>query len=159
MEEHVMQQIALLNKRGLTLIEVLIALVVMLIVFLALMQTALVSIDSNMINVLRNEAVNVAEIRMNDDAKNISFTTILSDSGSLAGCNCPTGFPSTGICFQRGVRSISNFNFCTNLACTELGGDGNCATNDADNKQVTVMVGWKWKGENYTHSITTIRKR
>ncbi len=30
------------------------------------MQTALVSIDSNMINVLRDEAVSIAEMRMNE---------------------------------------------------------------------------------------------
>jgi len=45
------------------------------------------------------------------------------------------------------------------MVCTEFGGDGNCATSDTDNKQVAVSVGWKWKGENYTHSVTTVRKR
>jgi prepilin-type N-terminal cleavage/methylation domain-containing protein len=178
-----MQQIASLNKRfksplppfikgglgggrGLTLVEVMIALTVVLVVFLALMQTALVCIDSNMINTLRSEAVNIAEMRMNE-ARNAPFTSLVSDTGSPSsnydsscdsGCNdCPpTGF-STGECRCRDVRSISDFKFCTNLTCTEFGGDGNCATDDSDNKQVNITVGWKWKGENYTHRITTVR--
>jgi len=154
---------------GFTLVEVMVALIIMLIVFLALMQTALVGIDSNMVNVLRSEAVNIAEIRMNE-ARNIPFTSILSDSssplsdyldgGCTSGCNdCPpTGF-STGECWCRGVRSISSFKFCTNLTCTEFGGDGNCATDDADNKQINITVGWRWKENPYTHSITTIRTK
>lgn len=66
-----MPQTVLLNKKGLTLIEVMVALVVLLLVFLALMQTALVSIDSNMINVLRDEAVNIAEEQMSNQ-RNLS---------------------------------------------------------------------------------------
>jgi Tfp pilus assembly protein PilV len=153
-----------------SLVEVMIALVVMLLVFFALMQTALVGIDSNMLNSLRSEAVNVAEIRMNE-VRNTPFTAIDADGGSPAttfdsatctsGCNdCPSGF-STGECRCRNVKSISSFHFCTNVACTEIGGDGICATDNAggDNKQVTVSVGWKWKGNDYTHFITTIKTR
>jgi len=158
-----MQQIVFRDKAGLTLVEVMIALVIFLFVFFALMQTALVSIDSNMINTLRSEAVNIAEMRMNE-ARNDPFVSVVPDTGSLIvdGCasvDCPTGFSATGECFPMNVRSISGFKFCTNLACTELGGDGNCATDDADNKQVNITVGWKWKGENYTHRITTVRPR
>jgi prepilin-type N-terminal cleavage/methylation domain-containing protein len=155
-----MRQIALLNKKGLTLVEVMIALVIFLFVFFALMQTALVSIDANMINALRNEAVNIAEMRMNE-VRNEPFTGVASDIGSLSACDCPTGFFATGECRSRDVRSISGFKFCTNLTCNEFGGDGICTTDDigADNKQVNIAVGWKWKGENYTHSITTVRPR
>jgi len=153
-----MERVALLNKTGLALVEVMIALLIMLVVFFALMQTALVGIDSNMRNTLRDEAVRIAEERMNE-ARNIPIVTLISDTGSLSGYNCPpTGF-STGTPVERNVRSISGFDFCTNLTCQELGGDGNCATDDADNKEITITVGWRWKGENYTHRITTVRKR
>jgi prepilin-type N-terminal cleavage/methylation domain-containing protein len=159
----------MLNKRGMSLVEVMIALLVMVLVFFALMQTALVGIDSNMRNTLRSDAVNVAEIRMNK-ARNDPFTAVVndasspssdySDGGCASGCNdCPpTGF-STGKCWCKDVKSISGFKFCTNLTCTEIGGDGDCATDDigADNKQINIAVGWKWKGESYAHNITTIR--
>lgn len=153
-----MDRVVLLNKTGFTLVEVMIALIIVLLVFLALMQTALVGIDSNMRNILRDEAGKIAEMRINE-MRNIPFVSVVSDSGSLTGYDCPTGFSSTGNCIRRNLRNISQFNFCTNLTCQELGGDGNCATNDADNKQVNITIGWKWKGDNYTHRITTIRKR
>jgi Tfp pilus assembly protein PilV len=151
------------DNKGVSLVEVLMAVVVMLIVFFALMQTALVGIDSNMRNVLRTEAVSAAESRMNE-GRNKPFISVDSDSGALSsgGCaasDCPTGFYSSGVCDKRPVKSISEFKFCTNLTCTELGGDNDCATNDADNKQIDVSVGWRWKGQEYTHRIVTIRKR
>jgi prepilin-type N-terminal cleavage/methylation domain-containing protein len=147
-----------LNKQGLTLVEVMIALVIMLLVFFALMQTALVGIDANMLNTLRGEAVNVAEIRMNE-VRTIPFVTILSDTVSLSGCDCPAGFPSTGVCVLRDVRSISNFKYCSNVTCSDFGANTSCTTDDSDNRQITVTTGWKWKGQDYFHRITTIRKR
>jgi Tfp pilus assembly protein PilV len=153
-----MQRIVLRSNTGLTLVEVIISLVIALLVFLALMQTALVGIDVNMRNVLRDEAVNIAEMRLNS-MRNIPYTSIASDTGSLSAYDCPTGFSSTGVPVERNIKNITGFDFCTSMVCTEFGGDGNCATSDADNKQVAVRVGWKWKGENYTHSVTTVRKR
>lgn len=150
--------IAKLNKKGFTLVEVMIALVVVLVVFLALMQTALVGIDSNMINVLRDEAVRIAEQRM-EGARNLPFASVVSDTGSLAGYDCPGGFSSTGVPIERDVRNILGFDFCTNLTCQELGEDGNCATDDADNKQINITVGWRWKDNPYTHSISSILRR
>ena len=120
------------NREGVSLVEVMIALVVMLLVFFALMQTALVGIDSNTQNSLRSEAVNIAELRMNE-VRNTPFDSILSDSGSpstvfdtscTSGCNdCPSGF-STGECRCRDVKSISEFKFCTNVTSAEIGGAG-----------------------------------
>jgi type II secretory pathway pseudopilin PulG len=156
-----MDQFAKLNRQGLTLVEVMIALMVMLLVFFALMQTALVGIDANMLNTLRSEAVNVAEVRMNE-VRTVPFASIVTDAGSLTGCDCPSSAvfpPTTGQCVQRDVRSIEEFKFCSNVTCTELGGDNSCATDDADNRRIDVMVGWKWKGQNYVHRITTVRKR
>lgn len=147
------------NKTGLSLIEVMIALVVFLVVFLALMQTALVSISSNMINVLRDEAVSIAEMRMNE-ARALPFTQTvdsLVDDGtdaSLTATICPanfvTNFGTTGLRVSRNLRNISNFDFCTNRDVNTL---------NTDNKQVFITVGWKWKGEDYTHSISTILRR
>jgi type II secretory pathway pseudopilin PulG len=143
-----------------TLVEVLVALLISLMVFLALMQTALVSIDSNMRNVLRDEAVKVAEMRMNIVRSSL-YGAVTSDAGSLASCSsdCPTGFSGTGVCASKDVRNIPNFNFCSNVTCIELGGDGDCSTDDAENKQVNITVGWKWKDEDYTHRISTVKRR
>jgi prepilin-type N-terminal cleavage/methylation domain-containing protein len=152
-------EVALLNKKGLSLVEVMIALVVVLVVFLALMQTALVSISSNMINVLRDEAVSIAEMRMNE-ARALPFTqtvdTLVGDSAdlSLTATICPanfvTTFGTTGLRVSRNLRNISNFDFCTNRDVNTL---------NTDNKRVSITVGWKFKGEDYTHNISTILRR
>jgi prepilin-type N-terminal cleavage/methylation domain-containing protein len=147
------QQNVLLSKSGFSLVEVMIALVIALLVFFALMQTALVGIDSNMRNALRDTAVNVADMRM-DEARSIPFTQsvdyLVSDTGSLSGAACPAGFYATGKRIQRDVKSVTNFDFCTNMDVVSI---------NADNRQVNITVGWKWKGESYTHRISTLRKK
>jgi type IV pilus assembly protein PilV len=134
-------EVALLNKKGLSLVEVMIALVVVLVVFLALMQTALVSIDSNMINVLRNEAVSIAEMRMNE-ARNTLFDNL--------------GAGTTSGTVTRNIRNITNFQYTVTRTVISRG---------TDNKQIDISIRWEWKektvanGNPYTHSITTILRR
>jgi prepilin-type N-terminal cleavage/methylation domain-containing protein len=146
------------NEKGVTLVEMLVALVVFLLISLALMQTALMSIDSNMVTALREEGVRVAEERMNG-ARSQQFTTAFdtlsgySDIAPLNGCPSATflgAFPS-GQLVTRNVRSITNFPYCTNLTVTFPN-----PTNLSD-AQVVVTVGWQWKGQDYSHSISTIR--
>jgi prepilin-type N-terminal cleavage/methylation domain-containing protein len=62
----VMPHTVLKNKKGLTLVEVMIASVIVLILFLALMQSVLLSVSMNLKNQLRDEAVNIAEERMRE---------------------------------------------------------------------------------------------
>ncbi len=129
------------DKKGLTLIEVMIALVVLLIVSLALMQTALVSIDANMKNVLRDEAVNIAEMRMNE-TRNIPFDNLVAGA--------------SGGTVLRNFRNISNFQYTVTRTVTDL---------NPDNKQVNITVIWEWKentvanGNPLMHSITTLVRR
>ncbi len=154
-----MERVAPLNKKGLTLVEVLISMTVLLLVSLALMQTALVSIDSNMGNLLRDEAVSIAEMRMKE-ARNLQFTktvdNLVSDNTDtdLSGANCPANFVSTfgtsGRLIRRDFKNITNFDFCTNMTVTSL---------NTDNKQIDITVAWVWKGESYNQTTTTIRGR
>ena len=123
------------DKKGMTLVEVMIALLVLLVVSLALMQTALVSIDANMTNILRDEAVSIAEMRMNQ-ARNIPFDTLVSDGADIP--------------IARNVRSIIGFTYITRMTVNNL---------NVDNRQIDITVGWAWKGQNYTHNITTIVRR
>ena len=135
-----MRQTALKNNQGLTLIEVMIALVVLLLVFLALMQTALLSIDSNMINVLRDEAVNIAEEQMND-ARNTQFDNL-------------TSLPAAAV--LRNIRNVSNFSYSATTTVTNV---------NTDTKMIVVTVTWDWKdkttanGNPYTHTISTLLRR
>jgi prepilin-type N-terminal cleavage/methylation domain-containing protein len=125
------------NKQGLTLIEVMIALVVLLLVFLALMQTALVNIESNMLNALRDEAVNIAEENMNA-ARNTPFAGL-------------TSLPVATV--SRNIRNITNFPYSVTRTVTTI---------NTNSRQVVIAVTWDWKdrtaanGNPYTHTISTI---
>jgi Tfp pilus assembly protein PilV len=132
MEGHVMRTIASADKRGFSQIEILISLVLLLLVFLALAQTALVSIDSNMTNILRDEAVSIAEVSMNK-ARNIPFD-------NLAALN------------ETVPRNFRNITIQYNVSRT-------VTPRGSNNKEVGIMVTWNWKGNPYTNTITTIVRK
>ncbi len=129
------------GAEGFTLVEVMIALVVSLLVFLALMQTALVGIDSNMKNVLRDEAVRIAEMKMNEE-RNKDFNKLRAGTFSES--------------ITRNIRNVQNFSFTVNRTITDL---------NTDNKQINITVIWEWKentianGNPYTHVINTILRK
>ena len=147
------------NEAGLTLVEVMMALLILLLVFTGLFQTALLSIDHNMRNILRDEAVKVAAMQMQQE-ENQPFAALVSSASSIpAGSDCP-GSITTGQVIQRNFRNMSK-DFCLSEVCVDLDGDGDCASDDAasNTKQLTVTVGWRWKGEDFTHTVRTLRRR
>lgn len=125
------------NNKGVSLVEMMIALVILLLVFLALMQVALISIDSNLKNLIRDEAVNIAEQRLSD-LRNKPFDDTFLPTGSA---------DETGI--VRSFRGI-NITFTPNRTITNL---------SIDNKLIIIAVGWDWKGEHFTHTARTIKRR
>jgi Tfp pilus assembly protein PilV len=128
--------------RGLTLVEVMIAFLVLLITSLALMQTALVSISANMQNVLRDEAVSIADMRISA-AKAAPFDDINQDGAT----------DSNPLTINQDVsRTLKNVNmtFGTTMTVNQL---------STDIKRVDVTVTWTWKGVAYTHSASTIMRR
>lgn len=144
-----------MTEKGFTLVEVVIALTISLLVFFALMQTALVSIDSNMKNNLRDEAANIAAMRM-EQARNLKYTlsadNLLSDAtaipaGDIGDCPTTPAAFAAGEVVTRNFRNIAGFKFCTNRAVTAI---------DSNTKRVTIRVGWKWRNEDYNHNISTI---
>lgn len=139
-----MERIVMRDNSGMTLIEMLIAMLISLIVFLALMQSTLMGINTNVQNELRDEAVNVADMRMNA-YMNLPFT-----DANLAA----TGFvadrllaPATVV--TRNIRSVT-VNYTPTVQISNL---------DVNNKQVDLQVMWTWRGQAYTHIISTIVRR
>ncbi|MCE5194873.1 MAG: prepilin-type N-terminal cleavage/methylation domain-containing protein [Nitrospiraceae bacterium] len=130
--------VSCVKNRGFSLVEVMIALVIFLFVFLALMQTALVSIDSNTRNLLRDEAVGIADARM-VQLRNLAFTDAALTQ------NWPAGAVEAGI--PSNARNLGNIIFTPRRTIRDL---------NVRNKQITVTVTWTWKNENYTHNISTI---
>ena len=139
-----MQRTAWRSKRGVSLVEVLIALTILLIVFLGLIQASLVSIQSNMRNLLRDEAVTITSEQIsrlrggNYDDMNADGTT---DPANL---NLPA------MTVTRNYRNAAAVNF---------GITRNVLSLDANNKQITVTTRWNWQDEAFQHQIMTTRQR
>ncbi len=129
-----MGRLVLLNKKGMSLIEVMIALVILLIASLALMKTALLGISMNVQNTLRDEAVNVAETEMND-LRSVPFDNI--------------GSAATTTVIKRNFRG-----FTVDYAVTP-----GVADITTDSKQINIKVDWSYKGQGYTHGITSILRK
>jgi prepilin-type N-terminal cleavage/methylation domain-containing protein len=124
------------DERGLTLIEILISLLLLSIVSLALIQSALVAINANVKNELRDEAVSVAEQRLGE-LRNKPF----SDPDMLV--TLPTGSAEL---VTRKVRG-SDRPFTINRTVSTV---------NANNRQVTLTVTWYYKGVPSTHTVSTV---
>ena len=146
------------TKEGLTLVEVIVALTIFLIVFLGIMQVALLSIDHNIHNILRDESVSLAGATM-EEVRSKPFDKVVSDTTSITGADCPTTF-TTGTVIQRNIRNMTK-PFCVNVSCHDLDNDRDCVVDDStcNSKQLNVRVAWKWKGEDYLQTVTTLRRR
>jgi prepilin-type N-terminal cleavage/methylation domain-containing protein len=132
----------LLNNKGVTLIEMMISLVILLIVSLALMQSALLGMSTNVENSLRDEAVNVAEMRMNQ-LVSLPFTDAIIAPGLL-----PTP-PVAEADISRKLRNAIVI-YTPTRTITDL---------NADSKQITISVAWSYKGQRYTHGTMSIMRK
>ena len=126
------------GNRGVTLVEVMISLVILLIVFMGLIQASLLSIQSNMRNVLRDEAVRITSDRMSA-LRTAAFISVVSSG--------PTPI-------FKNIRSVANQEFDVTIVACDTG----CGM-DADHKRMTVTTTWIWQGEKFTHSIVNTRGR
>lgn len=145
---------------GVSLVEVMISLVVLLLVFVGLFQSAILGIDSNMQNLLRDEAVTIAATRM-EEARNMPFEQVVSDTADaieddnlvLPFCNNvpdEEAKPPYPVEVKRTFRNIQDFPFGTRRVVTDHG---------ADTKIVEIWVCWEYKDECKTHRATTVRRR
>ncbi len=133
------------SKAGYTLIEVLIALVILAIVSLALMKSSLLVIQKNQQNELRDEAVRIAEQTMNA----IRFSPLGFDVASASGDHLnlfvedyPLPDPVT-----RTIRG-GTVQYAIRKTVIALG--------DGNNKQVTVTVSWSFQNQPASHSVVSI---
>lgn len=144
-----MEQVVIKNKKGLTLIEVMVALVVLLIVFLGMMQAIAIAVNMNVKNQLRGEGVKVADERVNA-LKNLSFVNAdLNDTGgNFINDDDPNTNPVTNII----TRSFRNFDvdFISTKRITDI---------NTDNKRIELTVNWTWRNETFNHGVSLVLKR
>jgi prepilin-type N-terminal cleavage/methylation domain-containing protein len=129
------------NNRGMTLIEVMIAIVITFIVFLGLSGSGLFVLNENIKNSLRDEAVSVAGMEM-EQVRNTSFESLYSAPGTQSIDNV-----------VRQIRGL-NVNYGVTRTVTIL---------DFNNLQVSINVAWTRTENNQTKSyndnIATIVRR
>ena len=123
------------SASGMTLVEVLVAMAIVFIVFLGMSSAGLVVLDQNIKNSQRDEAVNVAEMEL-QQVRNLPFDNIVSD-----------------ITPRHVFRQIRGLNMDYTIRRTVL-------ALDAQNKQVTDNVSWtRWENNAqkvYFHQVMTI---
>ena len=133
-----------------------------LIVSLALLHTSVMTLDQNMRDMLRDEAIKIGEARISE-ARSLCFTntcdslTSATDTDGKYGAvnmssmtGFPAAFPSIGVPVTESVGNASNFIFFTNREVT---------VPSTDIRQVVVEVGYMWRGTKYDHKISTLVRR
>jgi prepilin-type N-terminal cleavage/methylation domain-containing protein len=130
-----MERFARYNKKGMSLIEVMISLVILLFVSLAVMRTTLVGMNANLQNSMRDEAVNIVDLRMNE-LRDTAFDSI--NLGTVTGSD-----------IIRTLRSAT-VTYTPTLTVASI---------NANTKQLTLSVVWTYRGTIYPHSVTTIMRR
>ncbi|MEC4675726.1 MAG: prepilin-type N-terminal cleavage/methylation domain-containing protein [Nitrospirota bacterium] len=147
----------ILDSSGVTLVEVMISLVVLLIVFLGLIQASIVTIDHNLRNELRDEAVRTAS-----DAMSRLRTTDFGD----ALLNDTAGESVVAFPFDETPNPVRNFrNAAVTFSIDKIITDLPDLVGTVNAKQVTIIVTWEWKdrtvaaGNPYTHTISSIVRR
>lgn len=124
----------MLNKKGFTLVEIMISLFLVLVICLGLTQTAMVGIDTNMTNMLREEGISVAQASMHQ-ARDMGYANLIPGA---------TALPPV----SRSFRSLQN-NIDYNITRT--------VTNwTTDSRQVNIAVDWQWKGQPFNYVTKTI---
>lgn len=120
---------ALSNKRGFTLIEVMVAMGIMLVGLLGLLATADLAMDVNTRDHLRDEAVRVGEQAMNS-AKNLGYDNVVSGNQVISSSS---------------VRGISkNYNVTRTVEALP------------NSKHISIVVNWSYKGQQYYHGVDSV---
>lgn len=132
MEQPVQVQTLVQNKRGFTLIEVLVAFVILTVGLLGLLTTVNVAMVHNMKNAMRDEVTRIASSTM-QGMRSQPFDSVVSDAAATT--------------VASRLRSMTG-QYQVRRTVTNL---------DTRSRQYQVDVVWTYKGESVTHSITTIR--
>lgn len=122
------------NRNGFTLVEFLVAIVILMVGLLGMLQAINVAMDKNLDNIFRTEAVMLADDRMMmKRAKTFSsLSTTVANPASMQ--------------VQRTIRGVSK-----NYSVQEI-----VSQPTGNSKQVVVNVVWNKKNAQFRHSISSV---
>ena len=118
------------KNKGFTLIEFLVAIVILMVGILGLLQTVNVAINHNLNSQIRNEAVSVADWYMSKELSKSFDLVSTTPSNTLVNRKILNGFKNFSV--QRTGTTLSN------------------------SKQVNYVVKWKHKNATYTHETNSV---
>jgi type IV pilus assembly protein PilV len=127
------------NKAGFTLIEFLVALVILMVGMLGLLQTVNLAMQYNLTTQFRNEAVMLADDMMMQE-RNKAFANITASTAKI-------GFVS------RDLRNAFK-NYSTQKGITTLTLDSDGVT--PKSKEIVLTLRWKHKKESFEHILSSI---
>ena len=121
-----------LNRRGFTLIEVLISIIILMVGLLGMFQTVNLALDKNLENQLRQKGIAVAEQQLNN-LKGRSFSNITGNTSSSV--SVASGSTFKNISIQRQIIDL--------------------ATSDSKTKRISIRVWWDYRGRQYEHQTVS----
>lgn len=121
------------NKSGFTLVEFLVALIILTVGMLGLLQSVNISMDKNIDNVFRTEAVMLADDRMMS-YRTLAYSTVRVTSASPA-----------KVVYLRDIRGIQKAYSSQEIVTQPT----------THTKQITVNITWKKRNQHYTHSLSS----
>jgi len=141
-----MARIAMLNKNGSTLIELMVAMGILAIVAVALMQSSILVLQTSVQNEIRDESVRLAEQRMNE---------LRSGPGGFDNAD-PNGLNLDLVVGDLPYPPVTR---TIRKAPVQFTLDKRVLSLDANTKQVTVTVRWQFRNKQYNHSVMSIVRR
>lgn len=127
-----------IGDEGFTLVELMIAIVLLMFISLALMQTAMVGIQSNTKNVIRDEATQIAQQKL-DHLRNVPYDDLEGIYNGTTGS------------VTRTFRNIDQKYTVTN-SITE-------PSAAVSTLRMNVTVGWTWRSVSYSTTVSTVRSK
>ncbi len=121
-----------------TLIEVLVAMLLFIIVSLAMLKISLLTLDSNMRNAARDEAVNIGEELMSAE-RNTPFDSLPSSTTTTTLSTVERHFRNNAPITYTPVRTVT--------------------VRGVNDKQIDIVLSWAWRGRTFSHKVSTIMRK
>ncbi|WP_029520371.1 prepilin-type N-terminal cleavage/methylation domain-containing protein [Persephonella sp. IF05-L8] len=118
------------SKKGFSLIEALVALFILALLLLGLLSSLIVVYDNSTKNLLRDEAVKIAN-EYAEKYRNMDFSSIP---------------PSASVTEERKIRN-AQVTYTVNVNSSDI---------NNQIKRVQITVNWTYKGKNYSHTVETL---
>lgn len=132
--------VILINKNGFTLIEFCVAVLIMMVGLLGLLQAVNLATEHNLANLLRNEAISLADEQM-VAVKVVSYDSLV---------------PGTNYINRKTRAGFNNYSVVRTMQVSRTIIHPVTLVPTATSQEVSVRVSWRYKGSKFNHTISTL---